>query len=147
DAQLVELEHIYLFWIVHRDIKPESLLCALDDSAIKIVDFDISKPLPMVSRAKTSRNRNAENGSLHFTPLVELSFYSYAVDLASHDDLESVADIALFLLCGTLPWKSHPHDESQMRSQVVVQHMKPISSGKDMSSGFLVELVFSDRFN
>ncbi len=31
--------------------------------------------------------------------------------------------------------------------RAIVQHLKLISSGKDMSSGFLVELVFDDGFN
>ncbi len=63
DAQLAGPEHIHSLWIVHRDIKPEKLLCALDDSTIKIIDFDICKLLLMVNRAKTSRSRNAKSSS------------------------------------------------------------------------------------
>ncbi|KAK0199095.1 kinase-like protein [Armillaria mellea] len=45
DQVLAGLEHIHSLGIVHPpDIKPENLLCALDNSTIQIIDFGISKP-------------------------------------------------------------------------------------------------------
>ncbi|KAK0218469.1 putative casein kinase-1 hhp1 [Armillaria nabsnona] len=45
DQVLAGLEHTHSLGILYRDIKPENLLCALDNSTIKIIDFGISKPI------------------------------------------------------------------------------------------------------
>ncbi|PBK65326.1 kinase-like protein [Armillaria solidipes] len=45
DQVLAGLEHVHSLGIVNRDIKPENLLCALDNLTIKIIDFGLSKPI------------------------------------------------------------------------------------------------------
>ena len=44
--QLSALAHIHTLGFIHRDIKPENVLCSLDDpSRIKLIDFNLSKPI------------------------------------------------------------------------------------------------------
>ncbi|KAK0221565.1 hypothetical protein IW262DRAFT_1235198, partial [Armillaria fumosa] len=54
-----ELEHIRSPGIVHRDVKPENLLCALDASTIKFINFTISKPFShgQLSKYKPFKDR------------------------------------------------------------------------------------------
>ncbi|SJL02811.1 uncharacterized protein ARMOST_06148 [Armillaria ostoyae] len=125
--KLAGLEHIHSHKILLRAIKPENLLCALNDSAIKIVDFGISKPF---SHRQPLKERRVVIGSLHWAKLNS----HIKKDLAPPDDLESLAYIALSLLCGNLPQKPHAREESQMRLQEVVGQMKPESSGKDLQA-------------
>ncbi|KAF9220336.1 kinase-like protein [Gyrodon lividus] len=126
DQALAALQHIHSLGIVHCDIKPENFLCTLDDpSTIKLIDFGISKPFSRdqsVSRRKSLywASLNSHNGE----------------DLAPHDDIESLALIALYLLRGNLPWKPRLCLESQLRSQEIVRVMKSAFSGPILSAGF-----------
>ncbi|PBK65349.1 hypothetical protein ARMSODRAFT_1022457 [Armillaria solidipes] len=71
DQLVVRLEHIHSLWIVHRDIKPKKLLCTLDDSTIKIIDFDISKLFShgRPSKDEPLKERRVIIRSLHWASL------------------------------------------------------------------------------
>jgi len=69
-ARAVQTQDSGLFadGIVHRDVKPENLLCALDDpSTIKIIDFGISKPFSrgQLSKYNPLKDRRHIVGSLY----------------------------------------------------------------------------------
>ncbi|SJL02837.1 uncharacterized protein ARMOST_06175 [Armillaria ostoyae] len=140
DQALAGLEHIHSHGTLHRHIKPENILCGLDDSTIKIIDFGISKPISHGPPSKYDplKDRKTIVGSPYWASLNSHN----GADLAPRDDLESLAYIALFLLRGHLPWKPRPRLESQLRSQEIIRLMKSSCSGKYLSSGFPVE--FSD---
>ncbi|KAI6112618.1 putative casein kinase-1 hhp1 [Pisolithus sp. B1] len=138
DQVLAALEHIHSLGIVHRDIKPDNFLCALDDpSTIKLIDFGISKPF---SRDKSAALRKYDPlkerrhivGTLYWASLNSHN----GEDLAPRDDIESLALVALFLLRGNLPWKPRPRMESQLRSQETVRVMKSACSGPDLAAAF-----------
>ncbi|KAK0218473.1 putative casein kinase-1 hhp1 [Armillaria nabsnona] len=135
DQGLAGLEHIHFHGIVNRDIKPENLLCALDNLTVKIIDFGMLKLFyhGQPSKYKPFKNRKAIIGSLYWASLNSHN------GVAPHDVIESVAYVALFLLRGHLPWKPRPHSEPDVRSQEIVRFMKSSCSGKDLSSGFPVE--------
>ncbi|PBK77698.1 kinase-like protein [Armillaria solidipes] len=137
DQVLAGLEHIHSLGIVHRDIKPSNLLCALDDSTIKIIDFGISKPFShgQPSKYDPLKDRRAIIGSLSWASLNSHN----GIDLAPRDDLESLSYTALFLLRGHLPWDPRPRKEFQLRSQEIVRLLKASCSGKDLSAGFPVD--------
>ncbi|PBK94529.1 putative casein kinase-1 hhp1 [Armillaria gallica] len=137
DQVLAGLEHIHSLGIVHRDIKPSNLLCGLDDSTIKIIDFGISKPFSRGQPSKYDplKDRRAIIGSLSWASLNSHN----GIDLAPRDDLESLAYTAFFLLRGHLPWDPRPREEFQLRSQEIVRLMKSRCSGKDLSAGFPVD--------
>ncbi|KAK0431560.1 putative casein kinase-1 hhp1 [Armillaria borealis] len=144
DQVLAGLEPIHSLGIVHRDIKPSNLLCTLDDSTIKIIDFGISKPFSHgqpPSKYDPLKDRRAIIGSVSWASLNSHN----GIELAPHDDLESLAYTALFLLRGSLPWHLRPRDEFQLRSQEIVRHMKSNCSGKDLSEGFPGDLLDYSR--
>ncbi|KAK0436246.1 putative casein kinase-1 hhp1 [Armillaria borealis] len=134
------LEHIHSHGILHRNVKPENILCGLDDSTIKIIDFGISKPISHGPPSKYDplNDRKTIVGSPYWASLNSHN----GVCLGPRDDLESLAYIALFFLRGHLPWKPRSGLESQLRSQEIIWLMKSSCSGKYLSSGFPVE--FSD---
>ncbi|PBK65319.1 kinase-like protein [Armillaria solidipes] len=138
DTQLAGLEHIHSLGIVNQNIKPENLLYGLDDSTIKIINFEISKPISHGPPSKYDplKDRKTIMWSLYWASLNS----NNGVDLAPREDLESLAYIALFLIRGHFPWKPRPRLESQLRSQEIIWIMKSSCSGKDLSSGFPVEV-------
>ncbi|KAF9516193.1 hypothetical protein BS47DRAFT_1390966 [Hydnum rufescens UP504] len=89
----------------------------------QIIDFGISKPF---SRGQPNKYDPLEDRRHIVGPLYWASLNSHnGRDLASRDDIESLALIALFLLRGNLPWKPRrPRLESQLRSQEVIRFMK-----------------------
>ncbi|TDL24369.1 kinase-like protein [Rickenella mellea] len=132
---LAELQHIHDLGIVHRDIKPENLLCSLEDpSTIKIIDFNVSKPFSRDQPTKYDPLKEKRHimGTIYWASLNSHN----GLDLAPHDDLESLAFVALYLLRGSLPWKPRPRGESQVRSQEIVRLMKMSCPGSDLSAGF-----------
>ncbi|KAK0234346.1 putative casein kinase-1 hhp1 [Armillaria nabsnona] len=143
DQVLAGLEHIHSLGIVHRDIKPANLLCALDNSTIKIIDFGISKPFShgQPSKYDPLKDRRAIIGSVSWASLNSHN----GIDLAPRDDLEPLAYTALFLFRGNLPWRLRPREEFQLRSQEIVRHMKSSCSGKDLSEGFPGDLLDYSR--
>ncbi|KAK0436265.1 kinase-like domain-containing protein [Armillaria borealis] len=113
DKMLAGLEHIHSHRILLRAIKPENLLCALNDLTIKTVDFGISKPFShrQPSKDEPLKERRVVIGSLHWA------------------SLNSNIRMGQFTLA---PLKPHPREESQMRLQEAVGQMKPGSFGKDL---------------
>ncbi|TDL20435.1 kinase-like protein [Rickenella mellea] len=135
DQALAALQHIHALGIVHRDVKPENLLCSADDSfTIKIIDFGISKPFSHGHPTKYDplKERRHITGSIYWASLNSHN----GIDLAPRDDLESLALVALYLLRGSLPWKPRPRLESQARSQEIVRVMKTSCSEPDLCIGF-----------
>ncbi|KAN0093327.1 Protein kinase-like domain containing protein [Tylopilus felleus] len=135
DQSLRALQHIHSLRIVHWDVKPENILCMLDNPAtIKFIYFCISKPFSSEHRSKYDPLKDHRHvvGSLYWASLNSHN----GEDLAPHDDLESLAYVALFLLRGNLPWKPHPRFEPQLHSQEVIQILKSAYSGPALSAGF-----------
>ena len=128
---------------MHRDVKPDNLLCSRDDlSRIKLIDFGISlqfgrgqpsKYDPLKDRkhivgtlywaSLNSHNGESTRRSQYLSPCIQFTNI-HTVDISPRDDTESLAYVALFLLRGTLPWIPRPYTESILRSQEIVRLMK-----------------------
>lgn len=74
-VQLAALQYIHSLSIVHRDIKSENFVCAVDDpSTIKLIDFDTSKSFSrdqLAARCKYDPFKERPNivGSLYWESL------------------------------------------------------------------------------
>ncbi|KAF5344853.1 hypothetical protein D9756_011182 [Leucocoprinus leucothites] len=168
EQMLSVLEHIHKLGFIHRDIKPANILLSLTDpSKIKLIDFGIARPLkhdndipskygPLSEKKHIVgtldwASLNAHNGiGAHATisstanspaPIIE-RIYSSFLELASRDDLESLAYTAFFILRGNLPWKRPPsiHCQSSLRTVQHVKIIKAAASGDKLGIGF--PLVF-----
>ena len=98
--------------LLHRDIKPDSILFGREDtveaSHLFLIDFGLGKPYVENDQHIPFRPTTGFIGSYHYA---SRNAHTH-VELSRRDDLESVIYLLLFLLWGTLPWKNATPDVS-----------------------------------
>ena len=152
------MEHIHKHGFVHRDFKPENVLCSrADASKISLIDFGISQRIGPAPPAKYDPLKESKHivGTLHWASLnahdgiggwliflyIRCLNSLKIIDLGPRDDLESLAYIALFLLRGGLPWRTSSSDNESMK-----KYMQRIRASKAAASGDKLGATFPAEF-
>ncbi|KAM6490240.1 Protein kinase-like domain containing protein, partial [Amanita muscaria] len=129
------IEYIHSCHLVHRDLKPDNLLVGLGPHShrIHIIDFGLAKQyrdpqtnihihyrdnLPMIGTARYS-SINAQTG----------------IGISRRDDIESIAYILIYFMCGSLPWQG---DKGGKR-KADVRKKKLTTSPQELCAGLPAE--------
>jgi serine/threonine protein kinase len=107
--QLHRLQHIHYRNFVHRDLKPSNIVTGIDKNAsvVYLIDFGLSKQYrnPNTHRHIPHHITHGLTGTAVFA-----SVHNHlGHELSRRDDLESLAYILIYFLCGSLPWQSLDH--------------------------------------
>ena len=155
------LNHIHARGIVHRDIKPNNILCSpTDPSKLVLIDFGISRPIvegvsckPDALSATKRLVGSPHWASLHAhrglgasrkaTRILAPKLIYHAV-LGPRDDLESLALTALFLVRGDLPWRTIPGRPGYFEPEE--RELSRIHAAKASTSGAILGARFPPAF-
>ena len=98
------IEFIHSKYIIHRDIKPENFTTGFEDiSTIYLIDFGISR------KYRSSRTLKHVKFDLTGRMFGTVRYASYnasrGIEQSRRDDLESIANMLIYMYTGKLPWK------------------------------------------
>ncbi|KAG1790851.1 kinase-like domain-containing protein [Suillus plorans] len=112
DQLLSCLEYIHSHNYVHGDIKPQNVVVGLDDlrHTAFIIDFGIAKEYCNTSTRMHIPFRHDRR--LTGTPAFASINNHLGVEPGRCDDLESLAYMLIYFLCGSLPWLSNDHEKT-----------------------------------
>lgn len=103
--QLRRLQYIHSCNYVHRDLKPSNIVMGVGKNAnlVYIIDFGLSKRFrdPKTCLHIPYKDGRGLTGSVNFASINSHRGF----ELGRRDDLESLAYILIYFLCGYLPWQ------------------------------------------
>jgi casein kinase I family protein HRR25 len=107
-SQLCRLEYIHSRNYIHRDLKPTNILMGIGvhSTVVYLIDFGLSKEYrdPSTYKHIPPRTNLSLTGTASFTSINS----HLGLELGQQDDLESLAYILIYFLCGDLPWQRWP---------------------------------------
>jgi serine/threonine protein kinase len=108
--QLRRLQYIHSCNLIHRDLKPSNIVIGAGEHAnlVYIIDFGLSKEF----RNPNTRAHIPYSHGHGFTGTAAFASVNshLGLELGRRDDLESLAYILIYFLCGFLPWQDTKKD-------------------------------------
>src|ERR1700733_5158198 len=108
-VQLRRLQYFHSRHFIHCDLKPSNIVmgCGKQASVVYLIDFGLSKEF----RDPNTHQHIPYSDSLGFAGTsIFASIHNHrGWELGRRDDLESLAYILIYFLCGSLPWQGLSH--------------------------------------
>eukprot|EP00826_Nyctotherus_ovalis_P050246 TRINITY_DN6140_c0_g2_i2.p2 TRINITY_DN6140_c0_g2~~TRINITY_DN6140_c0_g2_i2.p2 ORF type:complete len:221 (-),score=65.51 TRINITY_DN6140_c0_g2_i2:346-1008(-) len=121
DQMVHALERLHAKSYVHRDIKPENFVMGIGkkEGTVHLIDFGLSR-----------RFRDHISG-LHTPYRVQKNFIGtvryasinahFGIEQSRRDDLESLGNVALYFLAGTLPWQNVKEETKEKKYEEIMK--------------------------
>ena len=138
---LDRIEFIHSKYIIHRDIKPENFTTGFEDiSTIYLIDFGISRKY---RSSKTLKHvKYALTGRMFGTVRYASYNASRGVEQSRRDDLESIANMLIYIYTGKLPWKGiNLKDRQRKKKYLEMLLLKKFTSPEKICEGMPKEYV------
>ena len=138
---LDRIEFIHSKYIIHRDIKPENFTTGFEDiSTIYLIDFGISR------KYRSSRTLKHVKYALTGRMFGTVRYASYnasrGVEQSRRDDLESIANMLMYIYTGKLPWKGiNLKDRQRKKKYLEMLLLKKFTSPEKICEGMPDEYV------
>ena len=138
---LDRIEFIHSKYIIHRDIKPENFTTGFEDiSTIYLIDFGISR------KYRSSRTLKHVKYALTGRMFGTVRYASYnasrGVEQSRRDDLESIANMLIYIYTGKLPWKGiNLKDRQRKKKYLEMLLLKKFTSPEKICEGMPDEFV------
>ena len=138
---LDRIEFIHSKYIIHRDIKPENFTTGFEDiSTIYLIDFGISR------KYRSSRTLKHVKYALTGRMFGTVRYASYnasrGVEQSRRDDLESIANMLIYIYTGKLPWKGiNLKDRQRKKKYLEMLLLKKFTSPEKICEGMPNEFV------
>jgi serine/threonine protein kinase len=111
---------------IHRDLKPANMVMGIGHKAgvVYLIDFGLSKQFRDPKTHMHIPFSNADKAHQLTGSAVFASTHSHSgEELGRRDDLESLAYILIYFLCGSLPWQGLNEEDSLLKiKQQVTEH-------------------------
>jgi casein kinase I family protein HRR25 len=140
-TQIHRLEYVHSRHLIHRDVKPNNFLMGVGelDLQVHIIDFGLSK---QYRDAKTHLHiPYTENHPITGTVAFASINNHLGHQQSRRDDLESLAYILIYFLCGSLPW--HGSNGSLHQDKILQMKMTPDVWGLSYPKEFGIFLHYS----
>jgi casein kinase 1 len=114
---LALLQHCHERGVVHRDIKPDNLMCGRNDrrGQLYLVDFGLAKQVCGADGEHKPLARHKKlTGSSRYCSL----FTHQGLSQSYRDDLEALVYTLLYAVKGRLPWQGLSHQENATKAEM-----------------------------
>jgi serine/threonine protein kinase len=120
-VQLRRLQYIHSRHFIHRDLKPSNIVMGIGKQAnvVHLIDFGLSKQF----RDPKTRIHIPYNNGLGLIGTANFASINshLGLELGRRDDMESLAYILIYFLCGFLPWQgveAEGHDIVELKQGI-----------------------------
>lgn len=125
---------------IHRDVKPDNFLIGLGKSnqTIYVIDFGLSKRFrdPKTSKHIAYKDKKNLTGTARYASLNT----HLGIEQSRRDDLESIGNVLLYFLKGSLPWQGLQAKNRKEKYEKIKQK-KIATSTESLCEGFPAEFV------
>jgi serine/threonine protein kinase len=113
--QLCCLKHIHSCNFIHRDLKPSNITMGtgMQSNVVYLIDFGLSKEYrdPMTYEHIPCNTNLGLTGTAKFASINS----HLGWELGQQDNLESLAYLLIYFICGSLPWQDLPSEWSILK--------------------------------
>ena len=152
DRMIVILCKLHSIGYIHNDIKPENILIGnnendLRSNKIYLIDFGIATPFWNFKNNKHLKIKTTNvpfNGTFRFS---SSNHHCNGFSTSRRDDLESLIYLAIYLLCGKLPWVKNRNNimtkqEILTKTKMLKQKSSPHDTCQGLPPPFEIGLIY-----
>src|SRR5882724_1288357 len=127
--QISCIERVHSSHFIHRDIKPTNFLIGVGPHCndVYIIDFGLAKKYRDTRTHLHIPYRKHDSILTGTTPYASLNSHQGA-EQSRRDDLESLAYVLIYFLCGSLPWYGAKTSTQKQRDKIAQMKLDGLST-------------------